>query len=387
MQGVRASTDAVAAGRYRFIDFTRGVVMIIMAWDHIAGFWTRYHSGKTLIGKAPFPTVLVWYMSRFITHYCAPTFIFIAGTSLAISATKRLSHGEPRRDVSLRMVKRGVVLILLQLLIINPAWEIYGNHPSSFLFAILACIGACLIIFSLLWRLPQKAVLALSLLIILNHPFLKLNWIPDDIWWGHYLRVIIHEPGYDWWPFTGRYPIIPWLGVMGLGWVFGLLLVEVKPSQIHALKVPLTVVGVASSALFLVVRLFNGYGNLRPRVDNSLWEWLWLAKYPPSLAFLLWTLGGMCIIMAVGLHLEGRVGYGWGLTGFTLTLGRNPLFFYVVHLWLYRFRLPLTSPPNFRLPIVPTLIFWLAGLFVLWRLCIRYEAVKGRYPNSILQYV
>jgi len=386
-QKLEAPVRAVPVSRYQFIDFTRGVVMIIMAWDHLAGFWGKYKGGKMLIGKAPFPEVFAWFMSRFITHYCAPTFIFIAGAVLAVSAARRLGGGASQRDVSLRMIKRGSLLIFLQFFVVNGAWEKQYNL-YSFLFGILACIGACFILFSFLRLLPPKIVLALSLFTILNHQFLNLDWIPEYTWWGHYLRVIVHEPNeYYWYPFTGRYPIIPWIGVMGLGWVFGMYLKDLDPARLGGLKRPLVVVGLAAKALWVVVRWFNGYGNLRPRMDNSLWEWLWLAKYPPSLGFLLWSLGGMCLIMALGLWLEERLRSDRGLTGFTSTLGRNALFFYVVHLWLYRFRLPGVPQPDFKLDFIPAVLAWLAGLPILWQLCIRYERLKKRHPNSILQYI
>jgi uncharacterized membrane protein len=229
--------------------------------------------------------------------------------------------------------------------------------------------------------------MALSLIIILNHPYLRLDWIPNDVWWGWYLRVIIHEPNSDWPPFTGLYPIIPWVGVMGLGWVFGGFLSRRDRTQIADLKAPLTVAGVASVALFFVVRWVNGYGNLLERAGDTAMDWLYVSKYPPSLAFFLWTLGGMCLLMALGLHWQGRPKFSEGVTGAILVFGRNPLFFYLTHLWLYRFRLPGAPRPMVNLSLVPTLLFWLVGLVLLWRLCIWSEGVKRAHPDSLLKYI
>ena len=386
-QRPEAPQETVSVSRYNFIDFTRGVVIVIMAWDHVAGFWGKYKGGKMLIGEAPFLKTLAWFMSRFVTHYCAPTFIFIAGVVLAISTARRLGRGESQRAVSLRMVKRGLLLIFLQFFVVNGVWDKQGNF-YSYLFGVIACIGACFILFSVIRRLPPKVVLALGLFIILNHQFLSLEWIPDNVWWGHYLRVIIHEPNeYYWYPFYGRYPIIPWIGVMGLGWTFGQHLSKRTTSSIDDLIVPLVSVGLAAKALWVLVRFFNGYGNLRPRMDNSLWEWLWLAKYPPSVGFLLWSLGGMCLLMALGIYLEGRFPLDKGVLGFTMTLGRIALFFYLTHLWLYRFRLPSMPPSDLKLEFLPTVLVWLVGLPILWQLCIRYERLKKRHPTSILQYI
>ena len=379
--------ETVGVSRYNFIDFTRGVVMVIMAWDHIAGFWGKYKGGKMLIGEAPFLQTFAWFMSRFVTHYCAPAFIFISGAVLAISTAKRLGRGESQRAVSFRTVKRGLLLIVLQFFVVNGVWDKYGNY-YSYLFGVIACIGACLILFSVIRRLPPNVVLALSLFIIHNHQFFSLNWIPDKVWWGHYLRVIIHEPNeFYWYPFYGRYPIIPWIGVMGVGWTFGQHLSRRKTSSLDDLIVPLVTIGFSAKALWAVVRFFNGYGNLRPRMDNSLWEWLWLAKYPPSVGFLLWSLGGMCLLMALGIYLERRFRTDRGVLGLTMTLGRTALFFYLTHLWLYRFRLPSMPPSDLKLELLPTVLAWLVGLLILWQLCIQYERLKKCHPTSILQYM
>jgi len=174
---------------------------------------------------------------------------------------------------------------------------------------------------------------------------------------------------------------------MGLGWSFGTLLLKFESPQIKKLKVPLCATGVASLILFFIVRWLKGYGNLLPREGNTLVDWLYVAKYPPSLAFLLWTLGGMCLFMALGLILENRAGFEKGITGVILAFGRNPLFFYLTHLWLYRVRAGWIQRPVFYLDLQTTLVFWLVGLIVLWRLCMRYEKFKRSHPDSLLQYI
>jgi uncharacterized membrane protein len=234
-------------------------------------------------------------------------------------------------------------------------------------------------------------ILALSLIIVLNHQFLDLSFIPTRPNWGWYLRVILHEPNFERWPYFGLYPIIPWVGVMGLGWSLGSYLYGKDLEQVKRLKVPFAVGGAASIVLFFVVRLLNGFGNLLPRNGNTLIDWLYVSKYPPSVAFLLWTLGGMCLFMALGLHIQERPWFRTGLTGMLLTFGRNPLFFYVTHLWLYRLQWPDLAPrdytPPFWLTLPETLVFWAVGLVVLGQLCIRYERLKRKYPKPILQYI
>ena len=378
---------ATGAPRLEFIDFARGIVMAIMAWDHVSGFWNQYHhGGEGILGRAPPFVDTTWFLLRFVSHYCAPTFIFLAGTVLAISVKRRLEKGENQMSVTLHLIKRGLVLLFLEAALVSPA---FGN-PWTY-FGVIACIGVCLIIFSLARRLPTKVILVLSLLIILNHSFLDLSFIPTRPNWGWYLRVILHEPSFDRWPYVGLYPIIPWVAVMGLGWSLGNYLSGKSAEEIKGLKRPFALTGVASIAAFIVVRWLNGYGNLVARMGNTLVDWLYVSKYPPDLAFLLWTLGGMCLMLALGIHIQGREWFHGGLSGMLLSFGRNPLFFYLVHLWLYRAQPPDFYPrayaPPFYLGLPETLLFWAVGLVVLWRLCLWYEKLKRQYPKPILQYI
>jgi uncharacterized membrane protein len=371
----------VTVDRLGFIDFARGLVMMLMAWDHVSGFWNQVHGGLEGIYAYRNPSLdFPLFMSRFITHFCAPTFIFLTGVSLALSVKKRLSRGDSQRDISLHIIKRGLVLLALAILLEAPAFDL----PYLY-FGVISCIGACLIIFSVYRRLPVMAILAVSLIIILNHQWLDLGFISMDAAWGHYLRRLIHEPGFTLSPYFSLYPIIPWLGVMGLGWVFGSYLHGIGKDRISKLKLPLVATGAASFALFFVVRYFNGYGNLVRRWSDDILDWLYLSKYPPDIAFLLWTLGGTCLFLALGLVIEDRGWSGRGLAGVVQTFGRVPLFFYLTHLWLYRLRLPGVPAP-FYLDLPQTLGLWAVGLVVLWLLCSRYERLKRRYPR-FLQYI
>jgi uncharacterized membrane protein len=369
------------AGRLQFIDFTRGLIMVIMAWDHVSGFWNRYHHGSegVLGSMQPFLNT-TWFLARFISHYCAPTFIFLAGTVLAYSTIKRQQRGGSELNISLRMIIRGVILLIAEVLIVSPAF----GTPWLY-FGVIACIGVCFIIFSVARKLPTWLILTLSLIIVLNHGFLNLDFIPNNVWWGHYLRVIIHEPNFTMPPYVGLYSIIPWIGVMGIGWSFGTVISDYTSDEIRGLRKPLTRIGASSIVLFFIVRIVNSYGNLLPRLGWSLVDILYVSKYPPSVAFLLWTLGGMCLFMAYGLKLQETNGYA-GVYNVILQFGRTPLFFYLIHLWLYRLRLPNT-PPLFYMPMLPTLGLWLLGLIMLYELCKRYEVFKRAHPDSILQYI
>lgn len=376
-----ASTGNKGAGRLQFIDFTRGLVMAIMAWDHVSGFWNRYHlSSEGVQGMMRQPLNTTWFLSRYVTHYCAPTFIFLAGTVLAYSTIKRQRKGDSEFKISYRMIIRGIVLLLAEVLIVSPAF----GTPWLY-FGVIACIGVCFIIFSVARKLPTWLILAVSLIIVFNHGYLNIDFIPNDIWWGHYLRVIIHEPNFTMPPYVGLYPIIPWIGVMGMGWTFGNYLSDKTHDEIRKLRNPLRRIGFTSITLFFIVRIINNYGNLLPRQGWTLVDILYVSKYPPSVAFLLWTLGGMCLFMSHGLKMQENNGFH-GVYEIILQYGRVPLFFYLAHLWIYRLRPPNTPTP-FYMPITPTIGLWLLGLYALYLLCRRYEKLKRANPDSFLQYI
>jgi len=375
------------AGRFEFIDFARGIVMIIMAWDHVSGFWNEFHLSKEgILGRAPEAANTLWFLLRFVTHYCAPIFIFLAGTVLAISTIRRLRRGESEISVTQHLIKRGIVLLFLESFFVSPAFAVPWIY-----FGVIACIGVSIIIFSVARKLPTKLILAIGVLIVLNHSFLDISFIPSDPNWGWYLRGIIHEPNFDRWPYYALYPIIPWIGVMSIGWAFGNFLESKTVEDIRKLRNPLYLTGAASIIIFIIVRYLNGYGNLLPRMGNTLIDWLYVSKYPPSVAFLLWTLGGMCLMLGTGIVLEERGMLDNRLVSGVLTIGRNPLFFYLTHLWLYRARGPLYAPdrdiPPFFLRLPKLLAFWAVGIVVLWYLCKEYEKLKKQYPKPILQYI
>ena len=181
---------------------------------------------------------------------------------------------------------------------------------------------------------------------------------------------------------------------MGIGWCFGIFITSYDQKKIEQLSRPLAAVGGTALGLWLVVRLINGYGNLLPRLgttDNTLQDWLLMSKYPPSLAFLLWTLGGTCFFLALGLVLQKRTQFTQGITGIILTFGRVPLFFYITHLYLYRLWPIWTdffrSFVSYDLGLMGTAILWVNQLFILWRLCLWYENLKRSHPHSLFKYI
>lgn len=382
LEGIRLAENRLftGSGRLSFIDFTRGFVMIVMAWDHVSDFWhSLHHGGEGVLGQMPPFESTVWFLERFVSHWCAPTFIFLAGTVLALSAAKRLEKGASQMDVSRHIIARGIVLLVLEALFVSPAFDL-----PRYYFGVIACIGACFIIFSVYRHVPRNFILLISIIIVLFHGSLSLDWIPVTTVTGRYVRIILHEPNFNSWPYIGLYSLIPWIGVMGLGWCFGETIRSMRVAY-PKLRTALLLTGISSIALFFVVRWLNSYGNLLPRRGASIIDWLYVSKYPPSVAFLLWGLGSMCLFMALGLWIQERDTKN-PLSNALKDIGATPLFFYITHLWLFRLRMPYTEPP-FYLEMWQTLIFWIVGNIVLWQLCKRYFQLKRAYPDSPLKYI
>jgi uncharacterized membrane protein len=382
---ISESSAGKVGERLLFIDFARGIVMILMAWDHVSGFWNPGKmGGEGLRGYFPAFFDFNQFMLRFITHVCTPTFMFLAGTSLALSVLRRQARGESELDISKRLVARGTFMWLFAIYIVGPA---FGTGPLYF--GVLACFGLIFILWSVLRKLPTSVILAASVIMILFHPSLNLDFIPN---YGltYYLRVIIHEPASmrNQWPFGGLYPLIPWIGVMGLGWGFGDFLNSYDKTKIQNLRLPLVATGVGAWILFVLVRWFNGFGVLVPRQGYTLMDWLSVAKYPPSLAFILVTLGEMCFFLAIGLLVQRLRNSEKGITGMVLLFGRIPLFFYLSHLVLYRIRPFWMDQPRFyNLTLWETGAFWVIGLAILWWLGGHYYEYKKSHRDSLLQYI
>jgi len=154
--------------------------MMFMAWDHVTGFWNEVHGGIEGIVKVRQANLdLLHFMSRFITHFCAPTFIFLAGTSIALMSKSRLNKGQSEMDISLHLLIRGILLILFDFIIIAPSFDL-----PNLAFGVLACIGACMAVFSFARRLPVDLILLASVLIILNNEFIDLTEenLADDVY-------------------------------------------------------------------------------------------------------------------------------------------------------------------------------------------------------------
>jgi uncharacterized membrane protein len=379
------------AARIDAIDMLRGLVIVLMVLDHVRNFFhlTAFTADPLAMDSGD-PAL---FATRWTTHLCAPTFVFLAGLSIWL----QLANGKSRGDLSRFLLTRGVWLILLELTIVAFAFNFGGG---VFLQVIWAIGAAMLAMAALIW-LPRLALLGLGVLIVAGHQLVAPIDPPD-------LGVLapVWSATFEFGPGLGgfvAYPFIPWLGVMLLGFGLGELFQQTEPARTRAV---LLLAG-ALLALFAVVRGLNGYGDPQPWTAQS--EPLWTAlsfinvsKYPPSLDFVLVMLGVSLGILPLLARLKGPV------AGLLLTFGRTPLFTYVLHLLIaHALALVVGSlmgvPPGaflnmFADPtraieagwgfgLVGVYVAWLATLALLYPLSRWIEGIKRRRRDWWVGYI
>jgi uncharacterized membrane protein len=286
-------------------DAVRGWVMILMALDHAMAFSYFHISAEGFQGMRPSPMPdVAHYLTRFVTHWCAPTFIFLAGLSVALYTLSRRSQGLTEKQITRKLLTRGLLLIGLQLTVVNLTWGFGVSEGWNLVyFGVLSCIGSGLIMLAFARRLPVPVLLGGSVLLLLLMPVV-LRALPTDA--GHPLLEVLLQPDREGW-LAVNYPILPWLGVMGLGCGLGFV-VGGRPERITRLFL---LVGALLLALWLPLRLLGGYGNLTPYQGGDWRHFLLMSKYPPSLVFLMWTLGAGYMAWLVGLAVMAPLCYGY----------------------------------------------------------------------------
>lgn len=357
------------------LDWMRGTVMVLMAIDHASVMFnaerTAADSANLWVGGASIP--LGQFFTRWITHLCAPTFVFLAGVAIALSARKRIAAGRGA-SVDRDLLVRGALLIALD------ASYMSTLAGRDLLLQVLYAIGAGMILMIPLRRLgpPVLAVVGLGWFVV-GEWVTGLVWSPPgapDPWWAQLAFAPNHGPDV-----RILYPAVPWTAVMATGWAFGEWLSQRSRPPIRQFLLA----GGLAFVVFVVVRGFNGYGNMFvPRDDHSLVQWLHVSKYPPSLAFMALELGLSWVILAGLMWLEPRVAVRDD--GPLLVFGQTALFFYLAHFLL----LGGTARALGLLGKGGLLETYLATggvLAILYPVCRWYRAKKRARPESLLRYV
>ena len=310
----------VTRSRIASVDVVRGAVMVLMALDHVRDFVSRDHFPPENLARG----TAALFATRWLTHFCAPTFFLLAGVGIGIA----LQRGRDAVALSRYLVTRGLWLLVLELIITPIGWRFSLDLLPAFALVLWA-LGWSMILMALIIHLPRAVTAVFSLLMIAAHNLLD-GIRPDTLGaWGP-LWTALHVPGFLM-PGTllVAYPLIPWVGVMSLGFV----LADVYGWEAARRRRVLLGAGAAAVALFVALRFLNGYGDPAPWTTQrtgglTVASFLNVRKYPPSLLFLLMTLGPALVALALTEGARGRV------ASWLEVYGRVPMFFYVTHIFV-----------------------------------------------------
>jgi uncharacterized membrane protein len=317
----RVATARAGPERIVSVDVLRGLVMALMALDH-----TRDFFGSSGFNPRDV-TEPALFLTRWVTHPCAPTFILLAGLSAFL-----YGRGRTTEEVSRFLLIRGLWLILIEITLIKFGWS-FEFEPYRLSLGVIFAIGASMVALAALIWLPRWALAGVSLIMIAGHNLVD-GVRPDDefgeaAWAWH----LLHEPGlvplgHDASLFV-LYPLIPWIGVMGAGYLLGPVM-QLEPTARQRL---LFTLGAAVTLGFVVLRSSNVYGDPASWPPQETWlstllSFLNCEKYPPSLVYLMMTLGPALMLLASFEQASGA------FARLLATFGQVPFFFYIVHLYL-----------------------------------------------------
>lgn len=370
--------------------------MIIMALDHVRMYFalgTWYSEPTDLATTTP-----ILFFTRWITHFCAPTFVFLAGTSAFLYGRKRANI----KEMASFLLTRGLWLIFVELVIVNFAWTFDVTYSFRILQVIWA-IGVSMLALSALVFLPKVLILAVGILLVSGHNLLDSidrqgSAVQDMIWYALHQPKAVFIDSMHLVNFV--YPVLPWIGLMALGYVSATLYQKDIPAQQR--RRWLWSIGAGATLLFILLRSFNLYGEPHPWQTQSsfvfsLMSFLNTTKYPPSLQFLLMTIGPALIFLSVieplGNHLPKPV----------IVFGRVPFFFYVIHLYMIHALAMLLliykghdwheyilsaralmsgTLSNFGLSLGAVYMVWILMTLLLYPICKWYQKYREGHPSS-----
>lgn len=316
------------------------------------------------------------FFTRWITHLCAPTFVFLAGTSLALSVERRVAKGATGWGIDKGIITRGAIIALLDLTVIS-----FGSGHWNI--GVLAAIGLSMICMAALRRLPSWALLVLGVgWMVLGEVITALVWHPPG---SSSKLAAFFVANYASDSLLIKYPLFPWLAIMIVGWVFGRYATNFNVHKRGLTpKTIMFIAGLTGLAAFALVRYDAGYGDMfLHRADNSWQQWLHVSKYPPSLTYYGLELGILSLALVVLRTIEPRIGVR--PNGVFLVFGQTAMFFYLVH------RLVLEIPATYfglrgAGNLATTYIVTAVLLALLYPLCRWYRTLKAAHPQTLLRY-
>ncbi len=389
-----AAADPVPVKRPRIesIDVVRGVIMILMAIDHVRDFF-----GGPGNPTNPAHTTYPLFFTRWITHFCAPVFFLLTGTGAFLALGRKT-----RSQLSYFLFTRGLWLIFLELVVVRCfGWQFNFDYRLT-LFIVLCALGWSMIVLSALVYLPAWAVATFGVLMIAIHNL--FDSVPWNNWvWSmlHVPNILIDTPGHT---LFELYPLIPWIGVTAAGYGLG----QIYRWSSERRKKFLLPAGLGASAAFVILRAINIYGDpqrwsTQRSTAHTVLSFLNTTKYPPSLLYLLMTLGPALLFL-------------WAVDGGTprwlrpaLVFGKVPMFYYLLHVplihliavavcygrygqahWMFESpdldNFPMTRPPGWGYSLPVIYLVWIAVVLALYPLCRWFAGLKQRRSDAWLSY-
>jgi len=385
---------SLTKSRIESIDLLRGIVMIIMALDHVRDF---FHIGALTDNPLNLETTTPeLYFTRWITHFCAPVFVFLTGTSAYLQSARK-----SKKELSLFLIKRGLWLIIAEITIINLIFS-FDITFSQIALTVIWAIGISMVILGLLIWLPFKVILAIGLFIVLGHNSLdfyeQAEPGPNSVMYNLLHRFGIH-------PLGGNrillimYPFLPWTGLMILGYCLGKVL---RSSDEAYRKKFLIITGLSVIALFVVLRFINVYGNPFPWSEQrtpfySFLSFINTHKYPPSLFYMCMTIGPALLFIALWGNKQN------GFSRIVSVYGRVPFFYYILHFFFIHvfativffirgnsFAEGVGNPTAFAnfvkagegFSLGVTYLIWLGIVIMLYPLCKWYDRYKMEHKEK-----
>ena len=320
-----APLAAVKTRRIESIDLLRGTIMIIMALDHVRDYFHAYSylNDPTDLQHTTAPI----FLTRWITHFCAPIFMLLAGVSASLYGLKN-----GRKALSFFLFTRGLWLVIVELFIVTLEWT-FNPHYPAFILQVIWAFGISMMILSLLIHLPRPVLLLLGIVLIAGHNALNTvhvdgNTAPAFLW------SVLHQPnfnGFHFGPFNPivGYPVLPWIGIITIGYCLGSLYAPDTDPEVR--KKALRNLGIGAILFFIILRWTNVYGDaaLWSTQKNflfTLFSFVNTTKYPPSLLYALMTLGPALLFLAYAERPLNK------LTSRVTVFGRVPMFFYLLHI-------------------------------------------------------
>ena len=394
---------AVHKKRIISIDYLRGIVIVLMALDHIREFFTSARFSPTDLSQ----TSAALFFTRWITHFRAPAFVFLAGTGAFLYK----SRGRSKPEMSRFLLTRGLFLIFLEFTVIRFAVTFNFDYfsPGSTVAQVIWVIGLSMVLLAALVFLSDWLIALFGIVLIAAHNLSDTVTVMPAFEW---LWIVLHKPGILTLPLGLEvklaYPVIPWAGVMALGYVFGNIVTQEEGKR----RKSFFWLGSGLVAAFLIIRAINIYGDPVCWASQgsflfTVLSFLNCAKYPPSLLYLLMTLGPAILILSFFSEKDTP------LSKFFVIFGRVPLFFYIVHFflihiiavifatlryqeiphWLFvnnpvfsRPTFPL-GPDNYGYDLIVVYLVWIAVTLSLYPVCRWYMKYKATHTYPWLSYL